>query len=99
MKKFFNEFSKAVVVAFVTVCVLVIAADVVQTFMAIALDRAEPGHALALMAFGTGLMTILGYCYKSFKQKDSLNRNGLKIDEKNDVTSIEKPEEKKLGFK
>lgn len=99
MKKFFNEYSKAVVVAFLLVCVAVIAADVAQTFMAISLDRAEPGHALALMAFGTGLMALLGYCYKSFKQKDSLNRNNLKIDEKNDVTVIEKPEEKKMGFK
>lgn len=99
MKKFFNEYSKVVVIAFLFVCVAVIAADVAQTFIAIALDRAEPGHALALMAFGTGLMALLGYCYKSFKQKDSLNKNWLKIDEKNDVTAIEKPEEKKLGFK
>lgn len=99
MKKFFNQYSKVVVVAFLVVCILVILSDVAQTFMSIALDRAEPGHALALMAFGTGFLTIFGYCYNSFKLKDSLNRNGLKIDEKNDVTAIEKPEEKKLGFK
>lgn len=93
MKKFFNQYSKVVVIAFLTVCVLVIFADVAQMFMAIALDREEPGHALALMAFGTGLMTILGYCRNSFKLKDSLNKNGLKIDEKNDVTAIKKAEE------
>ena len=99
MRKFFDEYSKIVLIVFLAVCVIVIAADVVQTFMAIALDRAENGHALALMAFGTGLMALLGYCYKSFKQKDSLNRNYLKIDRSGDVTAIPiKPEKPKAGF-
>ena len=99
MKKFFNEYSKVMLVVFLTVCVIVIASDVVQTFMAISRDYIEPSHALALMAFGTGLMALLGYCYKSFKQKDSLNKNYLKIDEKGDVTKIPKSEEeKKCGF-
>lgn len=100
MKKFFNEYSKVMLIVFLTVCVGVIVCDVIQTFIALKLDRAENGHALALMAFGTGLMALLGYCYKSFKQKDSLNRNSLKIDDNGKVESIPipKPEEKKIGY-
>lgn len=91
MKKFFNEYSKVMLIVFLTVCVGVIVCDVIQTFIALKLDRAENGHALALMAFGTGLMALLGYCYKSFKQKDSLNRNGLKVDDDGNVESIPIP--------
>lgn len=100
MRKFFNEYSKVVLVAFLTVCIAVIVCDVVQTFIALKLDRVEPGHALALMAFGTGLMALLGYSIKSFAQKNSLNKNNLKIDENGNVISIPKPTEpeKKIGF-
>lgn len=100
MKKFFDEYSKVMLVVFLTVCVSVIACDVIQTFMAITLDRAENGHALALMAFGTGMMALLGYCYKSFKQKQSLNDNGLKIDKDGTVSQIpiKKEGEKKIGY-
>ena len=80
MKKFFDEYSKVIVIVFLAVCVGVIVTDIIQTFIAIKLDRAEPAHSLALMAFGTGLMSIFGYGIKSFKQKDSLNKNGLFID-------------------
>lgn len=90
MKKFFNEYSKVLLIVFLTVCVGVIVCDVVQTFIALKLDRAENGHALALMAFGTGLMALLGYGMKSFKQKDSLNRNGLKVDDDGNVETISK---------
>jgi len=90
MKRFFNEYSKVLLVVFLSVCVLVIAADITQTFMSIALDREEPGHALALMAFGTGLMALLGYCITNFLKKDSLNKNGLRIDEAGTVSKIEK---------
>ena len=89
MKRFFNEYSKVVLVVFLTVCVLVIISDVVQSFIALILDRAEHGHSLALMAFGTGLMALLGYCYKSFAQKDSLNKNGLTIEDDGTVHKIE----------
>ncbi|NLI54097.1 MAG: hypothetical protein GX417_07190 [Clostridiales bacterium] len=88
MKKFFDEYSKAMLIVFLSVCVFVIVCDVIQTFMAIVLAREENGHALALMAFGTGLMALLGYCYKSFKQKDSLNRNLLKISKTGEVSAI-----------
>ena len=99
MKKFFDEFSKVIVIVFVTVCVYCIVCDTIQMFIAIKFGRDEPGHALALMAFGTGLMSIYGYGVKSFKQKDSLNRNLLKIDKSGDVTSIPvKDCEKKVGF-
>ena len=99
MRKFFDEYSKVMLIVFLLVCVGVIVCDVIQTFIALKLDRAENGHALALMAFGTGLMALLGYCYKSFKQKDSLNRNLLKIDSVGDVTAIPlKPEKPKTGF-
>lgn len=89
MKRFFNEYSKMLLIVFLTVCVGVIVCDVIQTFQAIKLDRAEPSHALALMAFGTGLMALLGYCYKSFKQKDSLNKNGLTIDDSGTVKKLD----------
>lgn len=89
MKKFFNEYSKVMLVVFLTVCTGIIVCDIIQTFMAITLDRSEPTHALALMALGTGLMALLGYCFKSFKQKDSLNRNNLKVDNKGIVSEIE----------
>jgi hypothetical protein len=99
VKSFFNEYSKVMLIVFLTVCVIVIVCDTIQTFIGIVLDRVENSHALALMAFGTGLMALLGYCYKSFKQKDSLNRNLLKIDKSGDVTSIPvKDCEKKVGF-
>jgi len=100
MKRFFDEYSKVIVIVFLAVCVGVITCDVIQTFMAIKLDRVEPGHALALMAFGTGLVSIFGYGIKSFKQKQSLNDNGLKIDKNGTVSQIpiQKEEEKKIGF-
>lgn len=100
MKKFFDEYSKVIVIVFLAVCVGVIVTDIIQTFMAIKLDRAEPAHSLALMALGTGLMSIFGYGIKSFKQKDSLNRNGLKIDKDGTISQIpiEKEAEKKIGF-
>lgn len=88
MNKFFNEYSKVMLVVFLTVCVIVIASDIAQTFIAISKGYLELSHSLALMAFGTGLMALLGYCYKSFKQKDSLNKNGLKVDPKGNVTEI-----------
>ena len=99
MKKFFDEFSKVMLIVFLTICVGAIVCDIIQTFMGIMLNRPENSHALALMAFGTGMMALLGYCYKSFKQKDSLNRNLLKIDKCGDVTSIPvKDCDKKVGF-
>lgn len=76
-------------IVFLTVCVIVIVCDTIQTFMGIVLDRVENSHALALMAFGTGLMALLGYCYKSFKQKDSLNKNGLRVDSSGKVSRID----------
>lgn len=92
MRKFFDEFSKVMLIVFLTICVFVIVCDTIQTFMGIVLDRVETSHALALMAFGTGLMALLGYCYKSFKQKDSLNRNHLTIDDSGNVKRIETKE-------
>ena len=89
MKKFFNEYSKVMLIVFLTICVIIIVCDTIQTFMAIILDRAENSHALALMAFGTGLMALLGYGMKSFAQKDSLNKNHLKIDSSGDVSRID----------
>lgn len=89
MKKFFNEFSKVIVIVFVTVCVYCIVCDTIQMFIAIKFGRDEPGHALALMAFGTGLMSIYGYGVKSFKQKDSLNKNGLRVDSSGKVSRID----------
>lgn len=89
MKRFFNEYSKVMLIVFLTVCVIVIVCDTIQTFMGIVLDRVENSHALALMAFGTGLMALLGYCYKSFKQKDSLNKNGLRVDSSGKVSRID----------
>lgn len=99
MKKFFNEFSKVILIVFLAVCVIVITCYEAQVFMSISLGTDEPKDALALMAFGTGLMALLGYGYKSFKQKDSLNRNNLKVDDKGNVTEIPNvPCEKKIGF-
>jgi len=100
MKRFFDEYSKAMLIVFLTVCTAVIACDVAQMFIALSLDREEPTHALALMAFGTGLMALLGYCYKSFKQKDSLNQNKLRVDSKGKVEEIPTVpcEEKKIGL-
>lgn len=99
MKKFFDEYSKVMLVVFLTTCIGVIACDIIQTFQCIKLDRPEPTHVLALMAFGTGLMALLGYCFKSFKQKDSLNKNGLRIDTCGKVIEIPKAkEENKIGF-
>jgi len=95
VKKFFNEYSKVMLIVFLTICVVVIVCDVVQSFMTIIRGGVEHTHALALMAFGTGLMALLGYCYKSFAQKDSLNKNGLKIDSEGDVTEIEHEKEGK----
>ena len=89
MNRFFNEYSKVMLIVFLTVCVIVIVADIVQTFMAIAHDYLELSHSLALMAFGTGLMALLGYGMKSFAQKDSLNKNHLKIDSSGDVSRID----------
>jgi hypothetical protein len=101
MKKFFNEYSKVIVIVFLAVCVGVITCDLIQTFMAIKLDRAEPSHILASMAFGTGLMSIFGYGIKSFKQKQSLNDNKLKIDKNGIVSQIptEPVEDKTCGLK
>ena len=89
MKKFFDEYSKVIVIAFLAVCVTVIGCDIAQTFIALNLDRVEPSHALSLMAFGTGLMSIFGYGIKSFKQKDSLNKNGLYIADDGKVNKIQ----------
>lgn len=89
MKKFFDEFSKVIVIVFVTVCVYCIVCDTIQMFIAIKFGRDEPGHALALMAFGTGLMSIYGYGVKSFKQKDSLNKHGLRVDSSGKVSRID----------
>lgn len=97
MKKFFNEYSKAVVIIFVAVCVGVIACYEVQVFVAIAKGATEPSSTLAGIAFTSGMVVILGYCIKSFKQKDSLNKNGLKIDDAGDVKAIGKPDDK-IGF-
>lgn len=89
MKKFFNEYSKVMLIVFLTICVIIIVCDTIQMFMIIALGREESSHALALMAFGTGLMALLGYGMKSFAQKNSLNKNKLKIDSCGDVSRID----------
>lgn len=88
MKKFMKEYSKAVLVIFLGLCSAVILAYEVQVFIALFSDATKPDTAVPSLAFTAGFATILGSFVKSFMEKNSLNKNGLKITETNDIVRI-----------
>jgi membrane protein YqaA with SNARE-associated domain len=89
MRKFMKEYSKAVLVVFLCLCSAVILAYEVQVFIALFTDAAKPDTAVPSLAFTAGFSTILGSFVKSFLEKNSLNKNGLKITDTNDIVKIE----------
>lgn len=89
MRKFMKEYSKAVLVVFLCLCSAVILAYEVQVFIALLTDATKPDTAVPSLAFTAGFATILGSFVKSFLEKNSLNKNGLKITDTNDIVKIE----------
>jgi len=79
MKNFMKEYSKAVLVIFLCICSFVIVCYEVQCFLALLLDKVKPDTTVPSLAFTAGFTTILGSFVKSFLEKNSLNKNGLKI--------------------
>ena len=100
MKKFMKEYSKAVLVVFLMVCGIVVLCYEAQVFLAM-FDAAvtQPDTTIPALAFTSGFGSLIGGFVKSFLEKNSLNKNNLKVDDKGDVTQIGKCDEKGIGFK
>lgn len=81
--QFFDEFTKIAFVVLLFVGVGTIVASFVAIFMGKTIPAAVIPTALSLL-FGD----FLGYCFKSFAQKDSLNKNGLTILKDGTITKI-----------
>ena len=81
--QFFGEFTKVVFVVLLVVGVATIITAFIGIFVGKTVASTVIPTALTLL-FGD----FLGYCYKSFKEKDSLNKNGLQIAKDGTVSKI-----------
>ena len=81
--QFFDEFTKIVFVILLIVGV----GTIVASFVAIFTGKTVPA-AVIPTALGLLFGDFLGYCFKSFAQKDSLNKNGLTILKDGTITKI-----------
>lgn len=81
--RFFDEFTKIAFVILLFVGVGTIIASFVAIFIGRTIPSAVIPTALSLL-FGD----FLGYCFKSYAQKDSLNKNGLTILKDGTITKI-----------
>lgn len=82
--KFFDEFSK---VAFAFLLVVGIVASLSYPVAMFCKLEMDPAYSIT----GIGLLfgDFAAYLYKNYKLKNSLNKNGLKIDENDRVTKID----------
>lgn len=100
MKRFMKEYSKALLVVFLCACAIPVFGYEVRAFLALLLDKAKPDSTIAALAFTSGFASLVAGFAKSYAEKNSLNRYGLKITEQKDIVRIdskddsdEKPEE------
>lgn len=82
--KFFDEFSKVAFAFLLVVGVVASLSYPAGRLLGIEMDAAYSITGLSLL-FGE----FAAYMYKNYKLKNSLNSNGLKIDDKGDVTKID----------
>lgn len=94
MKCFMKEFSKAVLVVFLVVCAFIVVCYEAQIFIALFVaDKDFPESAVVMTAITAGFVGLLGNFAKSFLEKNSLNKNGLKITKAGDVKKIDTKQE------
>lgn len=90
MKKFMKEYSKAVLIVLLCMCAIPILGYESRAFIATITQTAPPDTTIASLALTSGL---IGTCFsfaKSFLEKNSLNKNSLRISEDGKVSRIEK---------
>ena len=81
MKRFMSEYSKAVLVVLLCMCAIPILGYEARAFIATITQSAPPDTTIASLALTSGL---IGTCFsfvKSYMEKNSLNKNGLYIEE------------------
>lgn len=79
MKRFMKEYSKALLIVFLCVCAFAVVGYEVRAFLAILLDKTKPDTTIAALAFTSGFASLVAGFAKSFAEKNSLNKYGLKI--------------------
>lgn len=100
MKRFMKEYSKALLIVFLCACAIPVLGYEVRAFLALLLDKAKPDATIAALAFTSGFASLVAGFAKSYAEKNSLNKNGLRIAGEKVVRieqeedSDEQPEEK-----
>lgn len=99
MKRFMKEYSKALLIVFLCACAIPVLGYEVRAFLALLLDKTKPDTTIAALAFTSGFASLVAGFAKSYAEKNSLNKYGLRIEGEKTVRieqedSDEQPEEK-----
>ena len=80
MKRFMKEYSKALLIVFLCACAIPVIGYEIRAFLALLLDKAKPDTTIAALAFTSGFASLVAGFAKSYAEKNSLNKYGLRID-------------------